>query len=90
MADEGDIDLYRKVVQSIDPAIYGAIDFKYILNAALRTRYKYAEYVIWRPCIYDVLHTPFAVNEQDYENCYRALKVSQSPKHLYYSWAVFP
>jgi len=49
-------------------------DFKFFLNAALQTRYKYAEYTIWKPYIKWVLHPSGSYNERKVENCRQALK----------------
>lgn len=70
-----DRDIYREAITPIDPAITGMIDSKAILNAALRTRYKYAQYIIWRPYIYQILHFPLDSAQHEYECCRRALKV---------------
>jgi len=59
-----------------DPRTRNVVDFKITLNAALRTRYKYAEYLIWRPYIFRALHYPHALLEYDYECCSKAFKVS--------------
>jgi hypothetical protein len=58
----------------------GAIeDFRIVLDAALRTRYKYAEYLIWRPYIFRALHFPTDVTKYDYDCCRKAFKVSLLP-----------
>jgi len=54
----------------------GIVDFKNVLSASLRTRYKYAEYLIWRPYIFRALHSPGDLSDHDYECCSKALKVS--------------
>jgi len=53
-------------------------DAKIILTASLRTRYKYAQYLIWRPYIYKVLHFPDTGAEEDLQGCREAFKVSIS------------
>ncbi len=45
-----------------------------ILDAALRTRYKYAQYLIWRPFLFNILHYPLGSNEADLEGAMKALK----------------
>jgi len=50
------------------------INSKSILNATLRTRYKYAEYLIWRPYIYRALEVPSEMTRDDVECCYKAYK----------------
>lgn len=52
------------------------INYRTILNATLRTRYKYAEYLIWRPYIYGALELPAEITGHDVEYCYKAYKVS--------------
>ncbi len=53
------------------------ISSKMILNATLQTRYKYAEYLIWRPYIYRALEAPAEITRHDIE-CYKAYKVGFS------------
>lgn len=65
----------RDATTPLDPALTGMLDFKTILNASLRTRYKYAEYIIWRPYIFRVLHSPQDPTWNDIEYCRKAFKV---------------
>ncbi len=51
------------------------VDFRTILNASLQTRYKYAEYLIWRPYIYSTLQNPGSLTTHGYECCKKAFKV---------------
>jgi hypothetical protein len=62
-----------------DSRMTDVLDFRSVLNAALRTRYKYAEYLIWRPYVFRALHFPGDLSEYDYECCSKALKVSLWP-----------
>ena len=50
-------------------------DYRLIMNAALRTRYKYAGYLIWRPYIYRVLEVPMEMTRDEIEHCRKAYKV---------------
>jgi hypothetical protein len=52
------------------------IDFRPVLDASLRTRYKHAQYLIWRPYIYRALHTTQDLTSYEYECCKNAFKVS--------------
>jgi hypothetical protein len=61
-----------------DPGLTEVICFRAVLNAALRTRYKYAEFLIWRSYIYRALHVPGDLTIYDYECCSKAFKVSRS------------
>ncbi|RDW73178.1 hypothetical protein BP6252_07085 [Coleophoma cylindrospora] len=54
----------------------GRIDIRMTLRAILRTRYKYAQYVIWRPYIYQVLHVQRDHSLHNIESSIVALKVS--------------
>jgi hypothetical protein len=56
------------------------LNYRTILNATLWTRYKYAEYLIWRPYIYHALASPAEMSKNDYEYCYNAYKVSSRMK----------
>jgi len=73
MSNSGSDD-YREATTSLDPGITGMLDFKTTLNASLRTRYKYAKYIIWRPYIFRVLHSPHDSAGYDVECCRSALK----------------
>jgi len=53
-------------------------DMKSILAAALQTRYKYANYMIWRPFIYRFLHFQGALTDHDLQCCQKALNVSST------------
>lgn len=57
------------------PAAFSLVDSKTVLNASLRTRYKYAQYLMWRPYICKVLHFPNAITEEDIQGCREAFKV---------------
>jgi hypothetical protein len=57
-------------------------DCKTVLIASLRTRYKYAQYLLWRPRLYKVLHFPNFITDEDLQGCMEAFKVSFS--HLKY------
>lgn len=70
-----DREVYREATASLDPVLNGILDFRPVLNAALRTRYKYTEYIIWRPYIYTVLHSPLDSAKHDLECCRKAFKV---------------
>lgn len=50
-------------------------DMKLVLMAALQTRYKYAQYMIWRPYIYRYLHFPNSLKDHDLEGCRKGLNV---------------
>ncbi|PQE23436.1 hypothetical protein CJF30_00010495 [Rutstroemia sp. NJR-2017a BBW] len=65
---------HREASTPLDPALTGMLDFKATLNATLRTRYKYAEYIIWRPVIFRVLHCPQDPAWHDVECCRKAFK----------------
>ncbi|RDW87600.1 hypothetical protein BP5796_03294 [Coleophoma crateriformis] len=52
----------------------GRIDIRMTLRAILRTRYKYAQYVIWRPYIYQVLHVQKDHSLHNIESSLIALK----------------
>jgi hypothetical protein len=56
------------------------LNYRTVLNATLWTRYKYAEYLIWRPYIYRALASPAEMTRHDYECCYNAYKVSSRMK----------
>jgi len=45
------------------------------LNANLRTRYKYTEYIIWRPYIFKVLHSPREPTSFEIQACRKAFEV---------------
>lgn len=51
-------------------------DPKLVLIAALRTRYKYAEYLIWRPYIYRALHLPGPMDDLGRDHFRKALNGS--------------
>lgn len=70
-----DSDCYREATTLPDLAPSEMLDFKTILNASLRTRYKYAEYIIWRPYIFRVLHSPYDSAKYDVDCCRSAFKV---------------
>lgn len=53
-------------------------NIKAVLNASLQTRYKYAQYLLWRPYVYKVLHFPSVVTEEDLHGCREMFKVSLS------------
>ena len=59
-----------------EPAEFNLLDSKTVLNASLRTRYTYAQYLMWRPYIYKALHFPNAITEEDLQGCREAFKVS--------------
>ncbi|KAG8674456.1 hypothetical protein FPOAC2_00477 [Fusarium poae] len=44
--------------------------------ALLRTRYSYNKYLIYRPCVYKVLHHPDSVTQEDAEGAAECLKAS--------------
>lgn len=50
-----------------------------IMNASLRTRYKYAQYLLWRPYVYKVLHFPNSSTDEDIQGCIEAFKVASPP-----------
>lgn len=64
----------RNTVTPLDPALVGMLDFKITLNASLRTRFKYAEYIIWRPFIFKVMHSPQSPSSNDIERCRKAFE----------------
>jgi hypothetical protein len=47
-----------------------------VLHASLRTRYKYAQYLLWRPYVYKVLHFPSSSTNVDLQGCVEAFKVT--------------
>jgi hypothetical protein len=51
------------------------LDMKMVLHASLRTRYKYALYLLWRPYLYKVLHFPDSSTNEDLQCCIEAFKV---------------
>lgn len=55
------------------------LDPQLILTASLQTRYKFAEYLIYRPYIYKALHTPELVTHDDLIGCDKALHVRLLP-----------
>jgi hypothetical protein len=59
-----------------DQSVPAVLDNSVVLNASLRTRYKYAQYLILRPYIYRVLHFPNASTEEDIQGCREAFKVN--------------
>lgn len=61
-----------------EPAEFNLLDSRTVLNASLQTRYKYAQYLMWRPYIYKVLHFPNLITEEDIQGCKEAFKVSVS------------
>ncbi|PQE30552.1 hypothetical protein CJF32_00010066 [Rutstroemia sp. NJR-2017a WRK4] len=65
---------FIEATSPLNPALTGMLDFKTTLNATLRTRYKYAEYIIWRPIIFRVLHSPQDPAWHDVECCRKAFK----------------
>ncbi|XMA13627.1 hypothetical protein WAI453_006418 [Rhynchosporium graminicola] len=65
---------HREASTPLDPALAGMIDFRTILDASLRSRYKYAEYIIWRPYIFRVLHSPQDPAWHDVECCGKAFE----------------
>ncbi|KAL3422158.1 hypothetical protein PVAG01_06314 [Phlyctema vagabunda] len=73
MADT-DMHIHREATTPVDPASTGKIDFKSILSSSLRTRYKYAKFIIWRPYVYQVLHFPSNATEHSYVCCQKAIK----------------
>jgi hypothetical protein len=54
------------------------LDTKVVLHASLRTRYKYAQYLIWRPYIYKMLHFSNLSTDEDLHGCGEAIKVCSS------------
>jgi hypothetical protein len=62
-----------------DQSAPAVLDNSVVLNASLRTRYKYAQYLIWRPYIYRVLHLPNSSTDEDIQGCTMAFKVSPTP-----------
>lgn len=49
-----------------------------VLWASLQTRYKFAQYMIWRPCLYKALHFPDSITLYDLNGCEQAVDVSLS------------
>jgi hypothetical protein len=96
---EGDIDLewsgqagspsQSKKFKSSEDSTPMEVDFVSgeILGATLQTRYKYAQYHIWRSYLYKVLHYPELTTKHDLEGCQKALKVNclLTPCHLAFS-----
>ncbi|KAH8817439.1 hypothetical protein F5884DRAFT_853856 [Xylogone sp. PMI_703] len=61
------------IILKSDGIIYCMINVDLILTASLQTRYKYTEYLIWRPYIYKALHSEALVTDQDLRGCERAI-----------------
>lgn len=61
------------IVLKADGIVYKMISVDLILTASLQTRYRYAEYLIWRPYIYKALHSEDSVTGYDLTGCEKAI-----------------
>jgi len=52
---------------------YKMLGAELILTASLQTRYKLAQYLIWRPYIYKALHFEGSITSYDLRNCEKAI-----------------
>lgn len=68
--------LIAEVLTPVDPVAMGRLNMKTVLRATLLTRYKYAQYIIWRPYIYQILHVQIDPSFHSIESSLKALKVS--------------
>jgi hypothetical protein len=64
-----------RYVAMLDPDLSRLPDMKMILTACLHTRYKYAKYIIWRPHLYRLLHSPSNLTEDEISCCQEAFEV---------------
>ncbi|RDW79832.1 hypothetical protein BP6252_04470 [Coleophoma cylindrospora] len=70
-------DLYDSkeiLAASRTPIAISKMDIRAMLQATLRTRYKYAQYIIWRPYIYQILHAPRNPSLHIIESSLKALR----------------
>ena len=77
---EGTLPQYepKTVVLKDGGADYKMVHTDIVLAAGLRTRYKLAKYLIWRPYIFKALHSPGLLTDNDLAGCEQALQVSLS------------
>lgn len=62
-------------------------DYPYLFDiqvALLRTRYYYAKYMAFRPCVYKVLHFPEQVTQDDAEGVAECLRVRSAAQRILY------
>lgn len=75
-SDDSDEQLMAEALTPMDPTATGRLDIHAVLRATLRTRYKYAQYIIWRPYIHQLLHVQMDPSLHSIEASLKALKVS--------------